>query len=170
MGELPGAFRVAHAWRILRRPLQAALEHIAQGHAWEIPSWVSPFTHGPEARLQLEDPVAARSPGRHARLLLSISETARVLSVSDSLVRTLIAEKRFPGVTRVAGRVMISCRALEQWIDRGGSTSDPPPPPRRQSRTAGTRRPAAPQRSARVRDRREDHRDGPTHGDKTAGG
>lgn len=143
MGELPGVFRVAHARRILWRPLQAALEHIAQGHAWEIPSWVSPFTHGPEARLQIEDPVAARSPGRHARLLLSIPETARVLSVSDSLVRTLIAEKRFPGVTRVAGRIMISCRALEQWIDRGGSASDPSPAPRRLTRRSTTRRSAA---------------------------
>lgn len=127
--KLPGAFRVGGSRRVLRRPLQAALEHIANGHVWDLSNTdrsrpTEDF--GPE---QLGERASATGPDGVPleHLLLSIGEAAELLSVSDSLVRQLIAEKRFPGIVRVGPRSLISYAALERWIARGGSASDPPP-------------------------------------------
>jgi len=127
--KLPGAFRVGGSRRVLRRPLQAALEHIANGHGWDLSDTDRSRPIDDPAIQQLEKRSSSTGPEGIPleHLLLSIGEAAELLSVSDTLVRRLIAEKRFPGIVRVGPRSLISYAALDRWIARGGSASDPPP-------------------------------------------
>jgi excisionase family DNA binding protein len=127
--KLPGAYRVGGSRRVLRRPLQAALSHIANGHAWDLSNTDRPRPTDDSGIEQLDEQASATGPDGVPleHLLLSIREAAALLSVSDSLIRQLMAEKRFPGIVRVGPRSLISYAALKRWIDRGGSASDPPP-------------------------------------------
>jgi len=59
-------------------------------------------------------------------LLLTVSETARLLRISRNTCYELVAQRRLPHV-RLGRRVLVPRFGLEQWIAREAGLPLPPP-------------------------------------------
>lgn len=57
------------------------------------------------------------SEGAETEPLLTVAAAARLLSVSESLLRHLIQRKQFPGVLRIRRSVRISARVLHNYVE-----------------------------------------------------
>ena len=53
----------------------------------------------------------------NGKLLLSVTEAARLLGISRNLAYSLISEGRLPSI-RLGRRVLVARQALERWIER----------------------------------------------------
>ena len=51
------------------------------------------------------------------KLTLNVPDAAKVLGISERKLRDLIARGEFPPAVRIGGRVLVSTRALAEWID-----------------------------------------------------
>jgi excisionase family DNA binding protein len=59
------------------------------------------------------------------KIAYSVSEAAKLLGISKSLLYKYIQEGKaeFP-VKKIAGRILIPCRALEEYMNNGGGNAD----------------------------------------------